>query len=488
MTVVNTVASTLPADDDHPYRSGAWTPNVREWDADDLEVEGELPDDLDGVYLRNTENPVHPSIGMYHPFDGDGVLHQIRFRDGHAAYRNRFVRTDGFLAEQEAGRPLWTGLMAAPEASEREDGWGARGRMKDASSTDVVVHRGKALSTFYQCGDVYQLDAATLADEGKAPWTAAFPSPTGVSAHTKLDERTGELLVFGYGKEAPYLHYGVVDPAGELVHAIDVPLPGPRLPHDMAFTEHYAIFNDLPLYWAPELLAHGVHVPTWYPDQPSRFGIVPRRGSTDEVRWFEAAPTYVLHWINAYEDGDEVVLDGFFQHDPSPAKVPGADRLASAYRYLDLERLQARPHRWRFDLVTGQTKEEPLSDRVMEFGMINGRHAGRPYRYSYDMTGAPGWFLFDGLVKHDLATGAEQRYDFGPGVFASETPFAPRPDASAEEDGYLVTFTTDLVEDRSECLVFDAADVTVGPIARVRLPERICSGTHACWAPGTALT
>ena len=487
MSVVNTIASTLPADDDHPYRSGAWTPNVREWDADDLEVEGELPDDLDGVYLRNTENPVHPSIGMYHPFDGDGVLHQIRFRDGHAAYRNRFVRTDGFLAEQAAGRPLWTGLMAAPEASEREDGWGARGRMKDASSTDVVVHGGKALTTFYQCGDVYQLDAATLADEGKAPWTAAFPSPTGVSAHTKLDERTGELLVFGYGKEAPYLHYGVVDPAGELVHAIDVPLPGPRLPHDMAFTEHYAIFNDLPLYWAPELLAQGVHVPTWYPDQPSRFGIVPRRGSTDDVRWFEAAPTYVLHWINAYEDGDEVVLDGFFQHDPSPAKVPGADRMATAYRYLDLERLQARPHRWRFDLATGETKEEPLSDRIMEFGMINGRHAGRPYRYSYDMTGAPGWFLFDGLVKHDLVTGAEQRYDFGPGVFASETPFAPRPDASAEDDGYLVTFTTDLVEDRSECLVFDAADITVGPIARVRLPERICSGTHACWAPGDAL-
>ncbi len=487
MSVVNIIASTLPADDDHPYRSGAWTPNLREWDADDLEVEGELPDDLDGVYLRNTENPVHPSIGMYHPFDGDGVLHQIRFRDGHAAYRNRFVRTDGFLAEQAAGRPLWTGLMAAPEASEREDGWGARGRMKDASSTDVVVHRGKALTTFYQCGDVYQLDAATLADEGKAPWTAAFPSPTGVSAHTKLDERTGELLVFGYGKEAPYLHYGVVDPAGELVHAIDVPLPGPRLPHDMAFTEHYAIFNDLPLYWAPELLAQGVHVPTWYPDQPSRFGIVPRRGSTDDVRWFEAAPTYVLHWINAYEDGDEVVLDGFFQHDPSPAKVPGADRMATAYRYLDLERLQARPHRWRFDLATGETKEEPLSDRIMEFGMINGRHAGRPYRYSYDMTGAPGWFLFDGLVKHDLVTGAEQRYDFGPGVFASETPFAPRPDASAEDDGYLVTFTTDLVEDRSECLVFDAADITVGPIARVRLPERICSGTHACWAPGDAL-
>ncbi len=80
--IVNSIASSLPEDDDHPYRTGAWRPNHREWDAYDLEVEGEIPDDLEGVYLRNTENPVHPSIGLYHPFDGDGMLHQIAFGDG----------------------------------------------------------------------------------------------------------------------------------------------------------------------------------------------------------------------------------------------------------------------------------------------------------------------------------------------------------------------------------------------------------------------
>ena len=487
-TLVSTVTSTLPDDDDHPYRTGAWTPNHREWDAGDLEVvAGELPADLNGVYLRNTENPVHPSIGMYHPFDGDGMLHQIRFEDGRASYRNRFVRTDGFLAEQEAAQSLWTGMLDLAANSVREDGWGARGRMKDASSTDVVVHNGKALSTFWQCGDVYQLDPTTLAAEGKATWAAAFPSPTGVSAHPKLDERTGELLVFGYGTDAPYLHYGVVSADGHLVHSIDVPMPGPRLPHDMAFTEHYAILNDLPQFWAPDLLDQGVHLPRYYPDLPSRFAIVPRRGTASDVRWFEADPTYVLHWINAYEDGDEVVLDGFFQHNPSPKKAEGAPRMVTAYRHLDLGQLDARPHRWRFNLATGETKEEPLSDRVMEFGMINGRHAGLPYRYSYDMTGAPGWFLFDGVVKHDVDSGAEQHYAFGDGVFASETPFAPRPDATAEDDGYLVTFTTDMVQDCSECLVFDASDITVGPIARVRLPERISSGTHSCWTPATDL-
>ena len=87
----------------------------------------------------------------------------------------------------------------------------------------------------------------------------------------------------------------------------------------MAFTENYAILNDFPLFWDPELLEHDVHLPRFYPDIPSRFAVIPRRGSTGDIRWFEADPTFVLHFVNAYEDGDEIVLDGFFEGDPQPA-------------------------------------------------------------------------------------------------------------------------------------------------------------------------
>ena len=486
--IVNTVASTLPENDDHPYRTGAWRPNHREWDAFELEVvEGQIPDDLEGVYLRNTENPVHPSIELYHPFDGDGMIHQIAFGGGQANYRNSFIRTDGFRAEQEAAESLWAGFYERPESARREEGWGARGRMKDASSTDVIVHNGLALTTFWQCGDVYQLDPRTLTDRGKAPWVADFPSATGVSAHPKVDGRTGEMLVFGYGKQAPYLHYGVVSAEGKLVHSVDVPLPGPRLPHDMAFTENYAILNDMPLFWDPELLAAGLHVPRFFPDVPTRLAVVPRRGSTQEIRWFEADPTYVLHWVNAYEDGNEIVLDGFFQHNPEPKRQPGSYDMLSLYRYLDLAQLDARPHRWRLDLLTGRTKEEPLSDRVMEFGTMNAGYAGQQHRYVYNMTAEPGMFLFDGIVKQDLETGREDRFSFGDGVYGSEAPFAPRLGAASEDDGYLVTFTTDMARNLSECLILDASSIADGPIARVRLPERISSGTHSCWTPSSEL-
>jgi carotenoid cleavage dioxygenase len=71
---------------------------------------------------------------------------------------------------------------------------------------------------------------------------------------------------------------------------------------------------------------------------------------------------------------------------------------------------------------------------------------------------------------------------FGPGVFGSETVMAPRPNATSEDDGYLVTFVSDVPNDRSECLIFDAQSVSSGPICRLELPERISSGTHACWS------
>ena len=105
-TLVNRIASTL-GDTDHPYMTGAWTPNFEEYDATDLETIGEIPRDIDGVYVRNTENPVHAPIGLYHPFDGDGMIHAMAFQDGKAAYRNRFVRTKAFAAEQAAGGALW---------------------------------------------------------------------------------------------------------------------------------------------------------------------------------------------------------------------------------------------------------------------------------------------------------------------------------------------------------------------------------------------
>ncbi len=468
----------------HPYLNGAWKPNYTEYTAVDLEVIGDIPNDIDGVYIRNTENQLHEPIGHYHPFDGDGMLHALSIKDGKAEYRNRFIRTKGFIEEQKAGKSLWTGFVNDPKKSKRP-GWGAQEHLKDASSTDVVFHAGKLLSTFWQCGDGYRLDAHTLEQYGAESWV---PNE-GISAHPKVDENTGEMLFFNYSKHAPYQHYGVVDKNNKLVHYTPIPLPGPRLPHDMAFTKNYSILVDLPYFWDPEKLKKNQHIPTYYGNElPTRFAIFPRYGTEKDVQWFESDPTYVLHWMNAYEEGDEIVLDGYFQDNPDPAPMRGMPKKVGKFMAgLDERSFQSKLHRWRFNLKTGEVSEKHLDDRVLEFGTFNQKYAGVKSQYLYSTWTRPGWFLFSGIVKHDLETGESWSLPFGKKRYGSEAPFVPRKNAKSEDDGYLVSFITDMNLDRSECIVLDAQDIEAGPICQIILPHRICSGTHATWADGPTL-
>ncbi|MEM8546689.1 MAG: carotenoid oxygenase family protein [Pseudomonadota bacterium] len=482
--LVNTVKATL-SENDHPYRNGAWTPNYEEYDANDMTVIGKIPEDIDGIYVRNTENPVHDAIGKYHPFDGDGMLHMMQIKDGQARYKNRFVRTRAFAAEQEAGEAIWIGFTGNPNKSTRA-GWGAHGHVKDSSSTDISVHAGTLLSTFWQCGEGYRLSPESLDTLGIEGWVPL----DGISAHPKVDLNTGELMFFNYSTHAPYMHYGVVSKDNQLQHYIPVDLPAPRLPHDMAISEHYSVLNDFPLYWPENMLEQGFYVPYYDRELPARFGVLPRFGQPDELRWFEADTTYVLHYTNCYEDGDELVLDGYFQNNPWPeplASMPDPYKLLGAG--IDLHSLQPHLHRWRFNLKTGLTREERLCDAdFVEFGVINPRFQGRPNRYVYSAVGEPGWFLFRGLIKHDLERGTYTEHAFGEGRFGSEAPFIPRRGASAEDDGYLISFITDMQENRSECVILDARDLAAEPLCRILLPHRICSGTHAVWADADELT
>ena len=477
--LVNRVRSTLQPSD-HPYLNGAWAPVFEEWDADDCDVEGTIPRDLAGIYLRNAENPLHQPLGRYHPFDGDGLLCAMRFEDGRASFRNRFVRTHGFVEEQAAGRALWSGIAEVPPKSERP-GRGAHGFLKDASSTDVCVHGGQALTSFYQCGDLYAFDPRTLEQSGPVTWGGKFPRE-GVSAHCLPDPATGELLWFSYSRAAPYMRCGAVSARSERLETTDVPLPGPRLPHALAFTPRFIILQDFPLFWDADLMKRDIFAARLH-DLPSRFALVPRHGAPGGIRWFEASPTYVLHWTNAWEDGDEVVLDGYRQQCPTPPPLAGAPKpYAQLMAYVDLHSMKPQLWRWRFNLRTGETRESMLDEALCEFGTFNRTALNRPHRYVYSVTGEPGWFLFNGFLKHDLANGTHEAAPFPPGVFGSEAPFVPRAGATSEDDGWLLSFVTDVNRDVSECWIFAAQDLRNGPVAKVRLPLRIPSGTHACWA------
>jgi carotenoid cleavage dioxygenase len=138
-----------------------------------------------------------------------------------------------------------------------------------------------------------------------------------------------------------------------------------------------------------------------------------------------------------------------------------------------------------FNMVTGEVREFPLDDEVSEFPVVSNDVLGRPYRYSYNALFVPGEWLLSGIKKYDVLGGTAERFTFGEGRFGSEPAIARRLDATeAEDDGYGITFVTDMNADRSEAVIFRLNDLAAGPICQIILPERISVGTHACWVEG----
>tara|TARA_B100000676_G_scaffold220439_1_gene217489 strand:- start:695 stop:2230 length:1536 start_codon:yes stop_codon:yes gene_type:complete len=472
---------------DQPYLHGPFAPTDVEYDADELEVEGELPANLSGAYVMNGPSqrfePVNPK---YHYYDGDAMMRAIYFRDGRASFRQRWVRTGAFVAEEIAGKAIWPGLAGPynfllPGSP-----------IKDNSNTDVIFYNGHLLSLWYMAGDPYQVDALDLNTRGKERLDGQLAHS--ISAHSKVDPWTGKLYFFDYGDEPPYMRYGVASADGKLLRAVDVELPGPRSPHDMGLSENYAVLHDLPLFHDVEFLRqHGKRRLDFHPDMPTRFGVIPREGD-GEPRWFECEPCYILHVVNTWEDGDWLHQVGCRQANPTPRKDPKDLHLASMMAF---RRRVHTLHKWSFNLRTGDVRETQLDDLNTEFPMVNHNFVGRPTRHAVHQvlplpeegTVEGQCQTFNAMVRYDLESGGYQRYDYGDGVYGSEAPIAPIADATpatAEDDAYVVTFTVDTNNWSSACLVFDAKDIRE-PIARIKIPRRVSIGFHATWVPGHEL-
>lgn len=459
---------------DNPYLHGLYAPVVDEVEADDLPIEGELPRDLFGGYLRNGPNPRFAPLNRYHWFDGDGMVHGVHFEDGRAHYRNRYVRTRGWQAEAEKGGAVWPGVLGPFDFSL------PGGPLKDTANTDLIVRDGQVLALWYESGRPYALDPRTLETRGVETFDGALKVP--ISAHSKVDPATGDFVFFGYGLKPPFMWYGVVRPDGS-VHRTDVELPGPRRPHDLGVTPKYSILHDFPVFFDDDLFRRtGKRVPLFHDDVPTRYGVIPRFGDGADVRWFEFAPCYMLHVVNCWEDGDWVVMLGCRQPDLHLHPDPRDGKLGSMLSGLAIH---ANLYRWAMNLRTGETQEGPLDDLHTEFPMIAPAALGRRNRWAWHQQiphEVPA--TFDALVRYDLTDGSATRYRYGEGVYGSEAPFAPRPGATDEDDGWLLTFVTDVEDWSSACWVFDAREVEAGPVAKVKLPRRVPAGFHAAWAPG----
>jgi carotenoid cleavage dioxygenase len=432
---------------------GNFAPVQQEVTAFHLDVQGAIPPELRGCYLRNGPNPRRGTSP--HWFLGDGMIHGVCLEDGEARwYRNRWVRT----------RPLLEG-----DAAQLVRPDGTVDRTVAHANTNVVAHAGRYLAlveSSFPTAITRELETIGIHDFGGRLTTA-------MTAHPKLCPMTGEMHFFGYGFAPPYLTYHRADARGELVRSEVIEVPGPTMMHDFAISERHVIFMDLPVVFDVQLALSGAMPYRWSADYGARLGVMPRGGSNADVRWLEIEPCYVFHPMNAFDDGEAVVLD--------VARYPHMWRTSAE------DFATASLHRFRIDLAGRRVQEERLDDRGIEFPRVDPRCEGRPYRYGYAVGFAEGAGgdgpRFGSLIQYDHATGTSRTHDFGPGRVPGEGVFAPASDAAGENEGCVLTLVFDEHRNQSELAILDATAFDKPPIATVALPQRVPFGFHGNWIP-----
>jgi carotenoid cleavage dioxygenase len=442
----------------NPYLVGNYGPVQDEVEAVDLEVTGHLPPELDGMLLRNGPNPFGTVSPNHHWFVGHGMVHGVGLSGGQATwYRNRWVRTDSL---EGAGGP-----PAAPLAPQRAS-------LPGPGAVNIISHADRLLA-LGEVGLPWELDA-NLGTIREYDFGGRLTS--NMTAHPKVDPVSGELVFFGYDLGPVHLRYHVANATGELVHSVEIDTPRPTMMHDFGVTQTRVVFLDLPVVFDFELLAEGSMPFRWHPEAGARVGVMPRRGTSAEVTWIDIEPCYVFHPLNAYDDGDRIVMD-----------VVRHRTMFETNRVGPHEPSLSRLDRWVIDPADGTVEATTIDETHQEFPRVDPRVETLPHRYGYavTLTGTGGFDTGD-IVAHDLVAGTRSVHRTGEGRYPSEAVFVPAGPGAAEGEGWLLAPVYDAATDRSDIIVVDATDVAAPPVATVHLPVRIPFGFHGNWVPAAS--
>jgi carotenoid cleavage dioxygenase-like enzyme len=452
--------STAAATEKVPFfLRGNYAPVEDELTETALGVEGAIPPELAGTYLRIGPNPKGETPP--HWFFGDGMLHGVAIEGGRALwYRNRWIRTRQLL-----------------ERARLVQSDGTRDLTAGPANTNIVRHGGRLLA-LAETTMPWQV-SPELETIGRCDFGGRLA--TGMTAHPKICAKTGEMHFFDYGWFAPYVVYHCANAAGDIVRSVPIDVPGPTMVHDFAITDRHVLFMDLPVVFDFERAMRGQMPYRWDDNYGARVGVMKRGDDSGAVRWFDVAPCYVFHPLNAWEAGNVITVE--------VARYPELWREGTAR--FDTASL----HRWEIDLERGAVTETPLDDRPIEFPRIDDRLCGLRHRYGYAVRNLSSTDSeATSLLKYDLTTGTSREHDFGPGRYPGEATFVPHPAASAsnsasnssEEDaGWLMTFVYDAASNRSDLVILDAQSFTAKPVATIHLPRRVPFGFHGNWIANT---
>ncbi|MDB9393179.1 carotenoid oxygenase family protein [Microcystis aeruginosa] len=468
-------------------------PNEYDYEVED--IEGQIPPDLQGTVFKNGPGLLDiAGTAIAHPFDGDGMISAISFNQGRVHYRNRFVKTEGYLREQKAGKPLYRGVFGTKKPG------GIFGnafdlRLKNIANTNVI-YWGNKLLALWEAAEPHRLDAKTLDTIGLDYLDGILERGDAFAAHPRIDpacifdNHQPCLVNFAIktGLSSAITLYEI-SPTGKLLRRHTHSIPGFCFIHDFVITPHYAIFFQNPVGYNPFPFLFGLkgagECVINQPDKLTRIIIIPRDPNKGEVKVLETPSGFVFHHSNAFEQlapsyvegGEKIYIDSICYQ-----SLPQLDS-NSNFQSVDFDSL-APGHLWRFTLNLSENTvtRECILEHCCEFPSINPAKVGRDYRYLYIAAThhATGNAPLQAILKLDLLTGEKQLHSFAPRGFAGEPIFVPKPDGIAEDDGWLLVVTYDAANHRSNVVILDAKDIT-NSLAVIHLKHHIPYGLHGSW-------
>jgi all-trans-8'-apo-beta-carotenal 15,15'-oxygenase len=450
------------------------------------DIEGSIPPELEGTLFRNGPGllDIH-GHGVKHPFDGDGMISSIAMAQGKAYFRNRYVRTAGYVAEQQAKKPLYRGVFG----TQRPGGPLANAfnlKLKNIANTHVIYWSQKLLA-LWEAAEPHRLDPQTLETLGLDYLNGLIAPGGAFTAHPKVDPgHHGDPRLVGFsvktGLSSTITLYEL-DSEGQALSQHSHTIPGFAFIHDFAITPNYAIFFQNPVSFGPLPFLLGfkgaAECIRFDPKQPTKILIIPRQGN-QPMQVIETEPCFVFHHANAYEQDGQVVVESVCYD-----RFPSLEGSAS-YKEVDFDAVPA-GQLWRFslDLNRSQATVTPLITRCVEFPTLHPDQVGRAHRYLY--IGAAhvptGNAPLQALVKLDNHTGDTEVWSAAPRGFMGEPLFVPRPQATEEDEGWVLVLMYNAERRCSDLVILDAQAIAAGPVARLKLPHHVPYGLHGSFVP-----
>jgi carotenoid cleavage dioxygenase len=461
-----------------PLYKGWGTPLRVESDIKGLElIQGKLPAELNGALFRCGPDRQYPSMYKDDIFiDGEGMVHGFYFKDGFVDYKSRWVRNERFLLQEKARRSLF-GRYRNRYTNDPS----VAGKNMGTANTSAVYH-GKRLLILKEDSLPQEVHQDTLETIGEYNFNGAVKAVS-LTAHPKIDMHRNELLTYSYqarGDCTTDFAFYIADANGKIVHEMWFNMPYPGMVHDFAATDTHIIVPFFPLITDMEVLKKGGPYYQWYGDKPSHYAVFPRRGKTEDIRWFRGPTVSAGHMMNAYNEGSKLHLDICLYLGSCFDFFPAHDGSAFKPCPPQLTRLT-------FDLEGKSDTHETklLMPTPCEMPKIDERYMGKPYRYGYVICRSPtaiaGEIGMGAIGRFDHQTGKLDTWSPGQGFGVQEPTFVPRKPGAPEGDGFVLSLVNRLSEMRSDLVVLDAQRIADGPIATLRLPTRVRVTFHGQW-------